>query len=132
LIRVADFFGLSELYLGPGSADKWNDKVVRGSMGSLFHQPLKDVEEVAAFIKKWKGDSVALVAHGGVPLDNRTSFMSPTLLVFGNETRGLSPEIETFCTHRVTLTPHGDAESLNLVTAAAVACYALGQTMSDE
>lgn len=125
LIRVADFFGLSELHLGPGSADKWNDKVVRGSMGSLFHQPVKDVDDIAMFISKWKGESVALVAHHGELLNKTTVFKSPTLLVFGNETRGLSPEIEKLCTHRVTLTPHGDAESLNLVTAAAVACYAM-------
>lgn len=129
LIRVADFFGLSELYLGPGSADKWNDKVVRGSMGSLFHQPVKDLDDVAEFIQKWKGDSVALVAHNGEPLNKSAAFKPPTLLVFGNETRGLSQEIESLCTHRVTLEPHGDAESLNLVTAAAVASYATTQMM---
>lgn len=123
LIRVADFFGAAELILGPGSADVWNEKVVRGSMGSVFHQPVREVEDVLKFVQKWKGDSIALSAHGGVAAT--ASFVSPKLLVLGNETRGISDELEAACTHRVTLKPKGDAESLNLVTAAAVFCYAL-------
>lgn len=123
LLRVADFFGVSELVLGAGSADVWNEKVVRGSMGSLFHQPVREVTDLVNFIKKWKGDTLALVAHGG--LSATASFVAPKLLVLGNETRGLSPELEALCKHKLTLKPHGDAESLNLVTAAAVFCYAL-------
>ncbi len=124
LIRVADFFGVSELILGPGSADVWNEKVVRGSMGSLFNQPVREIEDLESCIRNWKGDSLALVAHGGKPITSQTS-SAPKLLVLGNETRGLSPELESLCNHKVTLEPKGNAESLNLVTAAAVFCYAL-------
>lgn len=125
LIRVADFFGVSELILGAGSTDVWNEKVVRGSMGSLFHQPVREVEDIHALIKKWKGDSFALVAHGGEEVSTTLQLKSPKLLVLGNETRGLTPELEESCTRKLTLTPQGQAESLNLVTAAAVFCYAL-------
>ncbi len=125
LLRVADFFGVAELILGSGSADVWNEKVVRGSMGSLFHQPVREVADLAGFIRKWKGDSLALVAHGGTEVNAPHRFTSLKLLVLGNETRGLSPELETLCTNRITLKPRGQAESLNLVTAAAVFCYAL-------
>lgn len=123
LIRVADFFGAAELILGPGSADVWNEKVVRGSMGSVFHQPVREVEDLLSFVSKWKGDSVALSAHGGTPAS--PTFIEPKLLVLGNESRGLSDELEAACKHKVTLKPKGNAESLNLVTAAAVFCYAL-------
>lgn len=125
LIRVADFFGVSELILGAGSADVWNEKVVRGSMGSLFHQPVREVDDLQAVIKKWKGDSIALVAHGGEEISAKLQLKSPKLLVLGHETRGLSPELEESCIRKLTLTPQGQAESLNLVTAAAVFCYAL-------
>ncbi|MBU0692260.1 RNA methyltransferase [bacterium] len=126
LIRVADFFGASELILGPGSADRWNEKVVRGSMGSLFHQPLKQVESLEELIRTWPGDSIALTAHGGKALHKRPRMKEPLLLVLGNETRGLTPSIENSCTHKLTLKPAGGAESLNLVTAAAVFAYELG------
>ena len=125
LIRVADFFGASTLYLGHDSAEIWNPKVVRGSMGSLFHQPVREDEDLAELIKNWPGSSVATVSHGGHALHGKPSLPGPVLLVLGHETRGLSPDLAALCTHPLTLTPKGDAESLNLVTAAAVFAYAL-------
>ena len=125
LIRVADFFGAIELLLGPESAEVWNPKVVRGSMGSLFHQPVQTGVDIAAVIHDWPGSSVATVAHAGEPLHGKLNLKPPILLALGHETRGLSDEIASHCTHRLTLKPAGSAESLNLVTAAAVFAYAL-------
>lgn len=127
LIRVADFFGASELHLGPGSADVWNEKVVRGSMGSIFHQPVRADVELLELIENWDGATVATVARGGESLRSKPKLASPVLLVLGHETRGLSEEIEAACSHKLTLEPKGDAESLNLVTAAAVFAYTLSQ-----
>jgi TrmH family RNA methyltransferase len=126
LVRVADFFGASELLLGPGSADRFNEKVVRGSMGSLFRQPVRNIENFEDTIRTWPGDTIAAVAHGGTPIKNALKTSPPTLLVLGNETRGLSSEVERLCAHKLTLQPAGGAESLNLVAAAAVFCYELG------
>lgn len=125
LIRVADFFGSIELLLGPESAEVWNPKVVRGSMGSLFHQPVQADVDIADLLRNWPGSSVATVAHSGEPLLGKLHVKPPVLLVLGHETRGLSDEIAALCTHRLTLKPLGSAESLNLVTAAAVFAYAL-------
>lgn len=105
LIRVADFFGAIEILFGPESAEIWNPKVVRGSMGSLFSQPVQSVEDVADFIRAWPGASVATVAHGGEPLRGRTRLDPPVLLVLGHETRGLTAEVAALCTHQLTLTP---------------------------
>jgi TrmH family RNA methyltransferase len=125
LIRVADFFGAGELLLGPGSAEIWNPKVVRGSMGSLFQLPVRSDVNFEKIVRDWPGDSVAAVAHGGTMLTKSTAFRPPVLLVLGHETRGLSGDVEALCSQRVTLKPAGQAESLNLVTAAAVFAYAL-------
>jgi TrmH family RNA methyltransferase len=125
LIRVADFFGASELYLGKESAEIWNQKVVRGSMGSLFHQPIQEQSDLLNLISTWKGSTVALVAHGGKSLRTKPRLKPPVLLVLGHETRGLSPEISDLCSDKLTLEPTGQAESLNLVTAAAVFAYVL-------
>jgi RNA methyltransferase, TrmH family len=127
LIRVADFFGASELILGPASAEVWNSKVVRGSMGSLFHQPMRTADDFAAAIRMWPGSTAALVAHGGESLRSKLQLKPPVLLVLGHETRGLSQEFEALCSHRLTLPSKGQAESLNLVTAAAVFAFAFSQ-----
>jgi TrmH family RNA methyltransferase len=125
LMRVADFFGASELYLGPGSAEIWNSKVVRGSMGALFYLPLRTDANLEELVRGWPGASVAAVAHGGEPLHSARDLKKPILLVVGHETRGLSDEIAGLCSHRFTLSSLGKSESLNLVTAAAVFAYAL-------
>jgi TrmH family RNA methyltransferase len=134
LIRVADFFGASCLYLGQDSADIWNGKVVRGSMGSLFHQPIREHAPLDELIKTWPGESVALVSQGGRLLSSfilhPSSFQAPVLLVLGHETRGLSDDLAALCTHRLTLERKGHAESLNLVTAAAVFAHALTSSSS--
>ncbi|MBU1708162.1 RNA methyltransferase [bacterium] len=123
LLRTAAFFGTSVLILGKGSADVWNGKVVRGSMGAIFRQPFRREVNLVEFIKNWKGSSVAAVAHGGHPLQTIEKLRSPVLLVLGHETRGLSEELAQACTHRATLPGRGGAESLNLATATAVFLY---------
>jgi TrmH family RNA methyltransferase len=125
LMRVAEFFGACELHLGPGSGEIWNPKVVRGSMGALFHLPLRSDANLAELVRAWPGATVAAVAHGGKPLHSARDLKKPVLLVLGHETRGLSEEIVNLCSHRLTLSPSGKSESLNLVTAAAVFAYAL-------
>ena len=125
LIRVADFFGASELFLGPESAEIWNPKVVRGSMGSLFHQPVREDADLKKLILEWPGSSIATVAHGGQPLKKHLDLKPPLLLVLGHETRGLTENLAALCSHQLTLEPRGRAESLNIVTAAAVFAFAL-------
>ena len=123
LLRTATFFGASALILGKGSAEVWNGKVVRGSMGAIFRQPFRQEENLVEFIKSWKGSTVAAVAHGGHPLQTIRELRAPVLLVLGHETRGLSEELTQACSHRATLPGRGGAESLNLATATAVFLY---------
>jgi RNA methyltransferase, TrmH family len=125
LIRVADFFGAAELQLGENSAEIWNSKVVRGSMGSIFHQPVREDVDLDQTLHSWKGTSVALVAHEGKLLSSSPKLKPPVLLVLGHETRGLSESLLKLCSHPMTLERKGSAESLNLVTAAAVAAFVL-------
>jgi TrmH family RNA methyltransferase len=94
-------------------------------MGSLFHQPVQADVDIADFLRNWPGSSVATVAHNGEPLHGKLNLKPPIVLVLGHESRGLSPDIAALCTHHLTLKPQGSAESLNLVTAAAVFAYAL-------
>ena len=126
LLRVAEFFGAAAFHLGPGSAEIWNPKVVRGSMGALFHLPVRTDANLEELVRGWPGASVAAVAHGGEPLHSARDLKKPVLLVLGHETRGLSEDIAALCSHRLTLSPLGKSESLNLVTAAAVFADALG------
>jgi len=120
LLRTACFFGASVVILGSGSAEVWNPKVVRGSMGAIFRQPFKEEHNLLEIMRTWKGDTVAAIAHGGTPLQKFGKIELPVLLLLGHETRGLSEELAKACTHHITLPGCGEAESLNLAAAAAV------------
>ncbi|MFH1012022.1 MAG: RNA methyltransferase [bacterium] len=134
LLRTACFFGASVVVFGKGSAEPWNPKVVRGSMGALFRQPFREEENLLEFARNWNGDSVAAVAHGGKPFATLKKLTLPVLLVLGHETRGLSTELANACTHQITLVGSGHAESLNLAAAAAIFLYEItrqtGSTIS--
>jgi TrmH family RNA methyltransferase len=130
LLRTACFFGASEVILGKGSAEPWNPKVVRGSMGAIFRQPFKEEAHLLEFIQNWKGNTVAAVAHGGESFADLEKLKLPVLVVLGHETRGLSSELAEVCTHRVTLAASGETESLNLAAAAAIFLYETSQQVS--
>jgi len=115
LIRTADAFGAA-VALSPGCADPLGPRALRATAGAIFRVPLVVWEATPA-------RRVALVAHGGTPL-GQVDLAPPLSFVLGSERDGLPAEIlaggET-----VTIPLPGDAESLNVAAAGAIALYEL-------
>ncbi|MDP3488142.1 MAG: RNA methyltransferase, partial [Bacillota bacterium] len=115
LIRLADAIGADAFIATRGSVDIFNPKVVRASMGSLFHlQIVQDIEgeKLAEQLKELGYAIVAADVYGAVDhFDYR--FSLPIAVVFGNEGRGLSPEWKE-CADLVRIPMPGKAESLNV------------------
>lgn len=127
VIRCADAFGASAVILTAGSIDPHNPKTVRSSVGSIFHLPIVTGVDLADAIR-WcrQGGLQVLAADGaGQPLDQLADQLAePTAWLMGNEAWGL-PEDQVALADRVVSVPMwGQAESLNLSTAAAVCLYA--------
>ena len=146
ILRSALAFGVASVALGPGCADPYGPKAVRGSMGAVFRVPLarvgsagvrddSDVEGSgsdvggASLIAALPGTTIALDAHGGMPLaevvaDVRAlagaGEVSLTLVV-GAERDGLPADVVAAC-NRVARIPIA-SESLNAAMAATVALY---------
>ena len=118
LLRAADAFGAG-IALSAGCADPTGPKAVRASMGSIFRVPLRRFDEPA-------GTRVALVPSGGVPL-SELQLDGDVVLVLGAEREGLSPEVLERCEERVSIPQPGDAESLNVAMAGAIALYELAR-----
>lgn len=121
IIRIADWFGIPCVYLFGACADPWQPKCIQSSMGSFLRVttlPLKDVNEVVAlpFTQRF-----AATLHGSTP--NEAFIHQPGLLMIGNESKGLHPDLQAICTHHITLPRVGDAESLNAAVAAGILCY---------
>ncbi|MCA5924877.1 TrmH family RNA methyltransferase [Curtobacterium oceanosedimentum] len=128
IIRAADSAGADAVVLTGRSVDPYNPKVVRSTTGSLFHVPVSVGVTLADTIGRAKalgytvlaadvsGDDLPVVRAEGM-LDG------PTAWVFGNEARGLTAEDLALVDRAVKVPIYGQAESMNLATAASVCLY---------
>lgn len=125
VIRCADAFGADAVILSADSVDVTNPKCVRASVGSLFHLPVAvgaDLEATIPLVRS-KGMQVLAADGGGTTLE-AIDLSVPTAWVMGNEAWGLSAEHAALADCIVGVPMWGQAESLNLSTAAAVCLYA--------
>jgi TrmH family RNA methyltransferase len=118
LIRTADAFGAA-VALSPECADPVGPRALRASAGAIFRVPLVAWERAPA------GRRVALVAHGGDPLGD-VDLSPPVTLYLGSEREGLPAELMAQ-SHEATIPLPGDAESLNVAAAGAIALYELSR-----
>lgn len=129
VIRCADAFGADAVVLTKGSVELHNPKTVRSSVGSIFHLPVitgVDLAEVVSLLHD-KGLQVLAADGGGASLDDlarQDQLSRPTAWIMGNEAWGLPQEERSLADQVVGVPMWGQAESLNLSTAAAVCLYA--------
>lgn len=127
VLRAADAAGADAVIFSGESVDPWHPKVVRATTGSLFHLPVFTIKELSGLL-----DMVRLAQLTAVAADLRGRDLSlhdevlkgRVCWVFGNEARGLSAHESALCDVALRLPIYGQAESLNLATAAAVSLYA--------
>ncbi|RYY83859.1 MAG: RNA methyltransferase [Chitinophagaceae bacterium] len=114
IIRIADWFGIKDVVCSSGCAEAFNPKVVQSTMASL------------ARVNVWydgAGDwlpaqqvPVLAAALDGVSLYDYQNNAGGILLI-GNESKGLSPELLERATEKITIPRLGGAESLNAAVA---------------
>jgi len=120
LFRIAHWFGLGGLLLTSGTVEAWNPKVIRGSMGSVFHLPFLECTTIPDSLLKARTLILSKV-HEGVDIrELQREAQSPFLLAIGNEARGVGAEWDALPHRDLTLPAPGGAESLNAAVAAAV------------
>jgi len=122
LVRTADAFGAG-IALSDECADALGPRALRASAGAIFRVPVASWDE-------GQGDRrVALVAHGGEPLAS-LDLEPPLTLLLGAEREGIPDDIVAQSHKAVTIPLPGDAESLNVATAGAIALYELSRRTS--
>ena len=125
IIRIADWFGIENIYCSPETADVYNPKVVQATMGSI------------ARVKVEYGDLLGLITSFpseepvyGTLLDGdniyEQSLENHGFIVMGNEGKGISPALAKKLNHRLLIPnfPEGrpTADSLNVAIATAITC----------
>ena len=121
IIRIADWFGITQIYCSLDTADVYNPKVVQATMGSLAHVNITYCDIVPLLGK-------AKVPIYGTLLDGQDIYQQLLsengIIVMGNEGNGISPEVRQLVTNKLLIPNFNQntetAESLNVAIATAI------------
>jgi TrmH family RNA methyltransferase len=133
IIRTADWFGVRFIILGEGCADRYNPKVVRATMGSVFRCAVMASSNLAHALQhdfpthRFYGASVQasmnLVDMATIATQHPAS---PLGIVLGSEAHGISPEVASVLAGTFAIEGVADgAESLNVAVAAGIVLHHL-------
>ena len=119
IIRLCDWFGINHLLCSPQTVDCYNPKVVQATMGSLSRVKVHYVDLIDFF----RENSLPVF---GTYLEGESiyslEFPTAAVLVLGSEAHGISEELSSFMTKKITIPRKSSVgpESLNVATAAAI------------
>lgn len=125
ILRTLAWFGNFRCLLSPGSVDPYNPKVVRASMGAIFHAPLELDVELGSLRDRYA--RIACLDMHGEPVQS-AAFQSFDCYLFGNEARGVPREqLLALGAQPFTIAGCGAIESLNLASTVAMCAYQLNR-----
>lgn len=124
IIRIADWFGIKNIYCSHGTADAFSPKTVQATMGALarvqlhycnIKELISSLNDVPVFGTFLDGDSIY-----------NNTLSSNGLIVMGNEGNGISKEVSELINRRILIPnyPQGNetTDSLNVAVATAIVC----------
>lgn len=125
IIRTADACGMDAVILSKGCADVYGGKVVRSTMGSIFHIPIITGINAPELICRMNAMGVLTIGadpYGEVPCTGIEK-SDKNAIIIGNESNGLSDEVKASLLVKTRIPMPGKAESLNAGIAAAIMMY---------
>lgn len=124
ILRTVDSLGLKQIIVSKGSADIYNLKVVRSTMGAIFRVKVIESENLVKTIKEMKKHKINIYA---TDLKTNKSIydvnFSKSAIIVGNESNGVSEEVLKEATERIKIPMIGKTESLNVAVATSIILY---------
>lgn len=122
IIRTCDWFGVDALVIGKNSVELYNPKVVRATMGSLFHFPIINDLDLPAFLTQSRKENFRIYSSELSDSEDlrKTSIDKKAVIIIGSESHGVSKEISALADKKIFIPNFGNAESLNAAVACAV------------
>ncbi|ULQ57207.1 RNA methyltransferase [Flavihumibacter rivuli] len=118
IIRIADWFGIQQVVCSPDSADAYNPKVVQSSMASIGRVEV-DYTDLVQYVVDHAHRVFYAATLDGQPI-KEVKASRPGVLVIGNESKGIRPELMQKLSHFITIPRQGEAESLNAAVATGI------------
>ena len=117
IIRIADWFGVKHVVCSPGCADLYNSKVVQSTMASIARVNVY-YDEANTWLAKQKMPVYAATLDG--TSIHELGKPEKGILLIGNESNGLHPDLIRQATEKLTIPRIGAAESLNAAVATGI------------
>lgn len=124
ILRTIDSVGLTQILVSKGTADVYNPKVVRSTMGAIFRIKIITCEDLKQTLKEIKKHKFKVMVSS-----LQTNHMcydvnySKKVIVIGNEANGVKEEIQTMADEKIKIPMLGKTESLNASVATGIILY---------
>lgn len=122
LIRTAAAAAASAVVLGPGCADPWSPKCLRGGMGGQFATRIAAADDLAAGLRALRG-RVLVAGSESTASVFATDLTGDITVVLGSEADGVQPAVAAAASATIGIPMPGNVESLNVGAAGAVICF---------
>ena len=125
MIRTSAAAQAGAVFLSPGCADPYSPKVLRSTAGAVFHIKLAEAREPVRFIEQLKKNGFQVIAAqpGASVRYWEPDYRRPLVLMIGNESDGLAPQLLTAADIAVSVPQPGLPTSLNAAVAAGIILY---------
>ena len=124
ILRSIDSAGLKQVILSKRSADVYNPKVVRSTMGAIFRVNIVETDDLIKTLKEIKKHKFQIVSSA---LDTKDLIYdmdyNKKVIVIGNESNGVSKEVQKMSDVRIKIPMLGKTESLNAAVATSITVH---------
>ena len=120
ILRTVDSIGLNQILVSKGTADCFNPKVVRSTMGAIFRVKIIECEDLKNTLKEVKKHKFKLLKA------EKTIYATEykkKVIIIGNEANGVKKEIQDMADEKVKIPMLGKTESLNASVATGIILY---------
>ena len=118
IIRIADWFGISQIICSDDCADLYNSKVVQATMGSIARVNVF-YTDLPVWFKELSGIRIYAAMLEGKDV-TKMSAIGEGLIIIGNESMGVDKELLQFANEKISIPRKGNAESLNAAVATGI------------
>lgn len=125
ILRAGEAAGITGVIMDEQTADIYNPKVIRSTMGAIFRVPFVYMPDLKSALTALKQSGVHLYAAHlkGRNAYDQENYIENTGFLIGNEAQGLSEEIAAMADTYVKIPMAGKVESLNAAIAASVLMF---------
>ena len=124
ILRTVDSVGLNQILVSKGTADCYNPKVVRSTMGAIFRIKIIECENLEQTLKETQKNNFRIFVSS---LQTKNSLydinFDKKVIIIGNEANGVEPQIQKIADEKIKIPMLGKTESLNASVATGVILY---------